>query len=138
MLQVMKRLILILIMTLGMAAAAAGQSFSLSYAKEMPSFNGGGIAAFTQQVQDALVYPESIADGREGTVTVGFFISKDGKLLMSKVLKGMDEAFDKEALKAVRSIAGTWTPALDESGNPLDWYVTVRITFKKPEHNEQA
>lgn len=134
----MKRFFISLILALGVAAAAAGQSFSLSYAKEMPSFNGGGIAAFTRQVQAALVYPESIADGREGAVTVGFFISKDGRLLMSKVLRGMDDAFDEEALKAVRSVEGTWTPAVDESGNPLDWYVTVQVTFKVPEHNEQV
>lgn len=136
--KIMRRLLISLILGLGLAAGGFAQSFTLSYAKEMPSFNGGGIAAFTQQVQETLIYPAGIADGREGTVTVGFFISKDGKLLMSKILKGMDDAFDEEALKAVRAIEGTWTPAIDEAGNPLDWYVTVRITFKTPEHNEQA
>ena len=134
----MKKFFLSLIMALGVAVAASGQSFTLSYAKEMPSFDGGGIAAFTQKVQEVLVYPAGIADCREGSVTVGFFISKDGRLLMSKVLKGMDDAFDEEALKAVRAIQGTWTPAIDEAGNPLDWYVTVKVTFKAPENNEQA
>ena len=134
----MKKLLISLVIAFGVAVAASGQSFTLSYAKEMPSFDGGGVAAFSRKVQEVLVYPAGIADCREGSVTVGFFISKDGKLLMSKVLKGMDDAFDEEALKAVRSIQGTWTPALDETGNPLDWYVTVRVTFKVPEHNEQV
>ena len=134
----MKKWIITLALLFGLTAGGFAQSFTLTRVSEMPSFNGGGIAAFTRRVQDTLIYPEGIADGREGTVTVGFFISKDGKLLMSKILKGMDDAFDEEALKAVRSIAGTWTPALDESGNPLDWYVTIRVAFTAPDNHSNV
>ena len=133
--KIMRRLVISLILGLGLATGGFAQSFTLSYAKEMPSFDGGGITAFTRKVQEVLVYPAGTADRREGNVTVGFFISKEGKLLMSKVLKGMDDAFDEEALKAVRSVGGAWTPALDETGAPMDWYVTVQVAFTPPKED---
>ena len=126
----MKKLFLICMLLFGLAVGGFAQSFSLTKVSEMPSFEGGGIAAFTTKVREAVVYPAGGARGTEGTVTVGFFISKEGKLLMSKVLKSLGDDFDGEALRAVRETKGTWTPARDEEGNPIDWYVTIQVDFK--------
>ena len=128
----MKKLIISLFLTLGLAVAASAQCFTLSYAKEMPSFEGAGIAGFEKAVNDAAIYPSRTA--KEGTVTIGFYVSKEGATSEPKVLKGLGKAFDNAALDAVRSIDGTWTPALDSNGAPLDWFVTLKVQFKHPQN----
>ncbi|MBR5700190.1 MAG: energy transducer TonB [Bacteroidales bacterium] len=134
----MKRLLISLLLLFGLTAGGFAQSFTLTRLSEMPSFEGGGVAAFTLRVQEAITYPSGNIGGTEGDVTVGFFISKDGKLLMSKVLKGLGDDFDAEALRAVRETAGTWAPARDDAGNPLDWYVTIRVAFKAPDNQSNV
>ena len=61
-------------------------------------------------VYQYLKYPQNaIRNGVQGTVTVQFIIEKDGKVTDVKVVKGVDEELDAEALKVV-SASPKWKP----------------------------
>ena len=61
-------------------------------------------------VYQYLKYPQNaIRNGVQGTVTVQFIIEKDGKVTDVKVIKGVDEELDAEALKVV-SASPKWKP----------------------------
>lgn len=61
-------------------------------------------------VYQYLKYPQNaVRNGVQGTVTVQFIIEKDGKITDVKVVKGVDEELDAEALKVV-SASPKWKP----------------------------
>lgn len=63
-----------------------------------------------QWVYKMLKYPASaIRDGVQGRVMVEFIIEKDGKLTEAKVVKGVSEELDAEALKVVAA-SPKWKP----------------------------
>ena len=68
-----------------------------------PTFNGGDDAAFVKYLQQNIKYPQSALD---------------------KVVKGVSEALDAEALRVIES-APDWTPAKQDGKN-------VPVTFTAP------
>ena len=61
-------------------------------------------------VYQYLKYPEeAVRDGIQGRVMVDFIIEKDGKVTEVRVLKGVSEALDAEAVKVV-SASPKWKP----------------------------
>ena len=92
--------------------------------EEKPSFQGGDANQFSKWVNQRLVYPESAKEhGVQGRVTLQFTIKKDGTLTNVKVLRGIDPALDKEAIRVV-SMSPKWTP-----GKQRDRAVPVTYTF---------
>ncbi len=78
--------------------------------EEKPSFNGGDANAFSQWVNQRLVYPEEAkAKGIEGRVVLEFTIDVNGTVKDVKVLKGLEASLDAEAVRAV-SMSPKWTP----------------------------
>ena len=92
--------------------------------EEKPSFQGGGANNFSKWVNERLVYPEIAKKNRvQGRVTVQFTVEKDGSVTKVKVIRGVDPALDKEAVRVV-SMSPKWTP-----GKQRDRFVSVTYTF---------
>ena len=89
-----------------------------------PTFNGGDANEFSKWVNQRLVYPQiCIENGVSGRVTLSFTIKADGTLADAKVMRGVDPALDKEALRVVNS-SPKWKP-----GKQRDRAVAVTYTF---------
>ena len=92
--------------------------------EEKPSFNGGDANEFSKWVNSKLQYPEIAKEnGVSGRVTLQFTVEADGRVTNVKVLRGVDESLDKEAVRVVSS-SPKWKP-----GKQRDRAVKVTYTF---------
>ena len=92
--------------------------------EERPSFNGGDANEFSKWVNSKLVYPEIAKEnGVQGRVTLQFTVEADGRVTNVKVLRGVDDSLDKEAVRVVSS-SPKWKP-----GKQRDRAVKVTYTF---------
>ena len=93
-------------------------------AEVKPSFNGGDANEFSKWVNSRLVYPEIAKEnGVQGRVTLQFTVEADGRVTNVRVLRGVDESLDKEAVRVVSS-SPKWKP-----GKQRDRAVKVTYTF---------
>ena len=89
-----------------------------------PKFQGGDANDFSKWVNSKLVYPEIAKEnGVQGRVTLQFTVNADGTVSNVKVLRGVDPALDKEAVRVV-SMSPKWKP-----GKQRDRAVKVTYTF---------
>ena len=92
--------------------------------EQKPSFNGVDANEFSKWVNSRLVYPEIAKEnGVQGRVTLQFTVEADGRVTNVKVLRGVDESLDKEAVRVVSS-SPKWKP-----GKQRDRAVKVTYTF---------
>jgi len=97
-------------------------------AEQMAEFPGG-TNALMKFLQQKLRYPAAASEnGIEGRVAVSFVIEKDGSISNATVVKGVNPALDKEALRVVLSMP-KWKPA-KQAGKNVRFKYTVPITFK--------
>ena len=76
-----------------------------------------------------LKYPESaIREGIQGRVMVDFIIDKDGKVTDVRVIKGVSEELDAEAVKVI-SASPKWKPGR-MNGNKVRASMTVPVEFR--------
>ncbi|MEJ7694491.1 TonB family protein, partial [Daejeonella sp.] len=59
-----------------------------------------------------------------GSVLLSFQVASDGKLTNIKIIKGLSEAYDKEALRLVRN-GSQWTPSPD--GKAIEQRISVNF-----------
>jgi len=92
-----------------------------------PQFPGGN-SALAKFIEDNLRYPEgeSCAQGR---VVISFMVERDGSLSDFKVVRGLDPAFDEEALRVVKMMP-KWSPGVTDGKISVMRY-TIPIIFKK-------
>lgn len=94
-----------------------------------PTFNGGDADSFVKYVQQNIKYPQSAIDNDiEGKVTVNFVVDANGKIRNAKVVNGVSEELDAEALRVVQS-APAWTPAV-QNGKNVPVTCSIPVTFK--------
>ena len=92
--------------------------------EQKPSFNGGDANEFSKWVNSKLVYPEIAKEnGVHGRVTLMFTVEADGRVTNVRVVRGVDESLDKEAVRVVSS-SPKWKP-----GRQRDRAVKVTYTF---------
>lgn len=92
--------------------------------EEKPSFNGGDANEFSKWVNQRLVYPEIAKEnGVSGRVTLAFTVNADGSVSNVRVVRGVDPALDKEAVRVVSS-SPKWKP-----GKQRDRAVKVSYIF---------
>ena len=92
--------------------------------EQKPSFNGGDANEFAKWVNARLVYPELAKENNvQGRVTLQFTVETDGRVTNVRVLRGVDESLDKEAVRVVSS-SPKWKP-----GKQRDRAVKVTYTF---------
>ena len=97
--------------------------------EDMPTFNGGDPATeFRKYIAQNLQYPEIAAEnGVCGRVIVQFAVNKTGKLVDSKIVRSVDSALDKEAIRVVMS-SPRWTPG-KQRGKAVKVLFTFPINF---------
>ena len=95
---------------------------------EKPSFQGGDANHFSRWVNSNLNYPEIARENNVmGRVTLQFTVEKDGSVTNVKVLRSVDPALDKEAVRVV-SMSPKWSPGKHE-GRPVSVTYTFPVIF---------
>ena len=105
---------------------------------QRPTFlNSADPAQFLQKwVYQYLRYPESaVREGIQGRVTVEFIIDKDGKVTDVKVVKGVSDELDAEAVKVI-SASPKWKPGR-VNGNKVRTSIAVPVEFKLEKRNKK-
>ncbi len=97
--------------------------------EDMPTFNGGDPATeFRKYIAQNLQYPEIAAEnGVSGRVIVQFAVNKFGKVVDAKIVRSVDSALDKEAVRVVIS-SPKWTPG-KQRGKAVKVLFTFPINF---------
>ena len=100
-------------------------------AVQIPAEPKGGMRVFEEYVGNNLTYPTlSLRNKTQGTVEIGFIIEKNGTVSNVEIIKGLDDACDKEALRVVRN-SPHWIPA-KHKGQVVRQRVTMPIIFTIP------
>lgn len=98
-----------------------------TFVEQMPQFPGGDDAV-EKYLNDELKYPTAAAQqGIQGRVIVQFAINRDGSISDAKIVRSIDEACDKEALRLVNNMP-KWIPGKQNNKNVRVWY-TLAVTF---------
>jgi Ca-activated chloride channel family protein len=96
--------------------------------EQMPQFPGGETALMNYIAQN-LNYPKTAQDnGIQGKVIVRFSVEKDGSISKVEVVRSLDTACDKEAIRIIKSLP-KFIPAKQNGVNVAVWY-TLPIIFK--------
>ncbi len=97
--------------------------------EDMPTFNGGDPATeFRKYIAQNLRYPEIAAEnGISGRVIVQFAVNRTGQVVDAVVVRSVDPALDKEAIRVVMS-SPKWTPG-KQRGKPVKVLFTFPINF---------
>lgn len=92
--------------------------------EDMPEFPGG-IKALYGFLKDNVEYPPAAkANGISGKVFVNFTVEKDGSITAVKVIRGVHELLDKEAIRVVKSFP-KWKPGKQRGKS-------VRVSYNIP------
>lgn len=98
--------------------------------EQMPEFPGGNdsLSAFLRK---NLHYPEEALDPKtEGTVYLTFVVEKDGSVSDIRLLRGVSDTYNTEAIRLVNSMP-RWIPGRQHSV-PVRVQFTLPIQFKLP------
>lgn len=93
--------------------------------EDVPTFPFGDVSKWiTKNVK----YPQIAAENNiQGKVFMNFVIEKDGSITDVKVLRGVDPALDKEAIRVIKSMP-KWKPG-KQRGKPVRVSFNLPITF---------
>jgi periplasmic protein TonB len=96
--------------------------------EDMPDFQGKGQDGFRTYIAENLKYPQIAAEnGIQGRVFVQFVVNEDGQVSDATVVRGVDPALDREAVRVVMS-SPRWTPG-KQRGEPVRVAFTFPINF---------
>src|SRR5262245_33203066 len=104
--------------------------FGVSVVQTQPEFPGGAdsLVAF---VSKNVSYPKtSQRAGAEGRVYVGFLVDKEGKIKNPRLLSGINEELDSEAMRIV-ALMPDWTPGT-VAGTNVDVQYIIPVDFILP------
>ena len=97
--------------------------------EEQPIPPGGSIEAMLKIIQKNLRYPEQALDHEiQGRVVVRFVVERDGSVSKPEVMRPIDPALDKEAVRVI-STMGKWQPG-KHRGKPVRSYYIIPVIFK--------
>lgn len=106
------------------------EAIPINYKETKPSFNGGDANKFSVWVNEHKHYPEEAKKaGIEGRVTTQFTITKEGKLINARILRGIHPLLDEEAIRVIESAPQIWKPG-EKKGEPIDVTYTFPVIFK--------
>ena len=96
--------------------------------EEMPEFPGGQ-AELMSFIAKSIKYPVVAQEnGIQGRVTCTFVVNRDGTIVDAQVVRGIDPALDKEALRVINSMP-KWKPG-KQRGKPVRVKFTLPVTFR--------
>lgn len=130
----MKKIVQLFVMLMLTTIVAYGQNSittnKKAYITERDPFYPGGQHAMRAFIKENLKYPRSAKKNKTtGRVFVNFIINKDGDVINAKVMRGIGDGCDEEALRVVNSMP-QWEPAF-QNGKPINVSITVPISFYK-------
>ena len=115
----------------------AGDSVSFVPANlDTPSFPGGG-TLLLKFVHDNFNYAVSNFKNGDGTkITMQITVDSTGKIINSKIIKGINTDFNNEALRVV-SIMPKWIPA-QKNGKPVssNYILPIQMEIKNADHSK--
>ncbi|MBR5075262.1 MAG: M56 family metallopeptidase [Bacteroidales bacterium] len=112
------------------ASAPQQEAVSFDLIERKPTFNGGDANEFAKWAYSQLKYPEqAIKDKAQGRVTVEFTIGSDGTVRDAKVVKGVREDLDAEALRVV-SASPKWEPGYNSEGKAVPVHFNFPVVYK--------
>ena len=95
---------------------------------EMPEFSGG-VEAMMNYIAENVKYPEDAKEkNQSGRVMISFVVEKDGRVNDVKVLRGVCESIDNEAVRVVKAMPN-WKPG-KQAGKPVRVSYCLPISFK--------
>ena len=119
-------------------AAEKKEPVPFQYLGQKPGFNGGDANEFSKWVAANLKYPEKCRQSKvQGRVTLQFTITEKGEVTDVRVLRGVNEELDKEALRVV-SASPRWTPGKDKNGNIVPVIFTFPVLFQIPDSKDPS
>ncbi len=96
---------------------------------EEPCQFPGGMGALMKFLSKNIVYPEIAQDnGIQGRVIVSFVVEKNGLPSQVKVVRGVDPALDKEAVRVVKKMPA-WKPG-KQQGKAVRQRFTLPVQFR--------
>jgi len=100
----------------------------IDYPDEMPGFIGGDKALY-QYLSNNIKYPKiEIKRGVEGRVYVEFVVGKNGEISDIKILRGVSESIDAEAIRVIKAMPN-WLPG-KQKGRAVKVRYKMPISFK--------
>ena len=94
----------------------------------MPSFPGGQ-QAMIKFIRESMQFPEKeLAQGIQGRVILQFVVERDGSIADIVVVRGVNPALDREAIRIVESMP-KWIPG-KQSGRVVRTRFTLPINFR--------
>jgi TonB family protein len=111
--------------------------FGVTVVQVQPEFPGGqdSLSSF---IKKNMVYPlQAKLNGIHGRVYVGFLVDKTGKLKNHRILSGVNDELNNEALRVVQ-LMPDWTPGTN-NGVAMDVQYILPFDFivpKKPQGND--
>jgi len=100
--------------------------------EQMPEFPGGE-AELMKFLSENVHYPTSASEmGIEGRVILRFVVSKTGEVSQVEVMRGLDPACDKEAVRVVKMMP-KWIPGRQNGRNvPVYFTLPIKYQLNKP------
>ncbi len=77
---------------------------------EVPPEFVGGTDALKKYISENIKYPEDVM---RGNVYIAFVVTKEGSIRDARIVKGINESCDKEALRLINSMPA-WDPGMDK------------------------
>lgn len=112
----------------GKTITSDGNITEYSSLGSLPEFKGG-LQAFGSFLGNNLSYPSDDRDNRvQGRVYISFIVEKDGSLSDVKVVRGVSDGINNEALRVINK-SPKWIPGL-QRGKPVKVSYTVPIVFQ--------
>lgn len=107
---------------------STNESDITDFAEVDPAFPGGE-SAMIKFIQENVTYPELSREmGEQGTVYVQFVVNTDGSIQDVKVLKGVSELLDREAVRVIKKMP-KWSPG-KQDGEPVRVRYQIPINFR--------
>lgn len=97
--------------------------------EDKPTFRGGDANEFSRWVNSNLVYPkEAMERSIQGRVSLQFTVTKAGKVNDVKVLRGVHQLLDDEAVRVI-SASPDWSPG-QQKGKAVDVTYVFPVIFQ--------
>ena len=95
---------------------------------QMPEFKGGD-DELTKYLRDNIKYPQIAREaGTQGIVYVTFVVTKTGRIQAIKILRGVGDGCDEEAIRVLKTMPD-WKPGR-ENGQAVQVQINLPINFK--------
>jgi TonB family protein len=105
-----------------------GKLYDLGSVETAPEYPGGS-RALARYLGSALRYPVKARESKtQGKVYIGFIVEKNGTLTDFKVIKGIGNGCDEEAIRVLK-LSPPWKPGLAE-GKPVRTSYVQPITYQ--------